>query len=258
MAGNGNEEMFKTTLMGGFDKDDVLRQVQKMKDETYAEKSKLLLVLKGKDKKIAELNAKLEQKNAEIERLEKDIREKYQSYIDNYDMISQLVFDARVRSDRMISDAKAESARILSEAQATAQKCLDSVQHEVDEKLSEGKKKYVAVQEELNDIVELINQVQRRFMQSYKSVHAIVSTMPESLQDLEDEMEEDLVQSQPVEAPEERLEEETDEAGSLEDDYELKDEYGLDEEYSLDDEDSLEDQAQLDESLAEYLHEDED
>ena len=71
-------------------------------------------------------------------------------------------------------------------------------------------------------------------------------------------MEEDLVQSQPVEAPEARLEEETDEAGSLEDDYELKDEYGLDEEYSLDDEDSLEDQAQLDESLAEYLHEDED
>ena len=70
MAGNGNEEMFKTTLMGGFDKDDVLRQVQKMKDETYAEKSKLLLVLKGKDKKIAELNAKLEQKNAEIERLD--------------------------------------------------------------------------------------------------------------------------------------------------------------------------------------------
>ena len=37
MAGNGNEEMFKTTLMGGFDKDDVLRQVQKMKDEAYAE-----------------------------------------------------------------------------------------------------------------------------------------------------------------------------------------------------------------------------
>ena len=33
MAGNGNEEMFKTTLTGGFDKDDVLRQVQKMKDE---------------------------------------------------------------------------------------------------------------------------------------------------------------------------------------------------------------------------------
>ena len=28
------EEMFKTTLMGGFDKDDVQEKVQKMKDET--------------------------------------------------------------------------------------------------------------------------------------------------------------------------------------------------------------------------------
>ena len=230
MAGNGNEEMFKTTLMGGFDKDDVLRQVQKMKDEAYAEKSKLLLVLKGKDKKIAELTNIMALKEAEIERLERDIREKYQSYIDNYEMISQLVFDAKVRSDRMISEAKAESERILGEAQATAQKCLDSVQHEVDDKLSEGKKKYVAVQEELNDIVELINQVQRRFMQSYKSVHAIVSTMPESLQDLEDEMEEDLIQSQPLEAIED----------------------------SLDEEDSLEDQAQLDEKLADLLHDEEE
>lgn len=95
MAGNGNEEMFKTTLMGGFDKDDVLRQVQKMKDEAYAEKSKLLLVLKGKDKKIAELTNRMALKEAEIERLERDIREKYQSYIDNYEMISQLVFDAK-------------------------------------------------------------------------------------------------------------------------------------------------------------------
>ena len=49
MAGNGNEEMFKTTLMGGFDKDDVLRQVQKMKDEAYAEKSKLLLEGQGQE-----------------------------------------------------------------------------------------------------------------------------------------------------------------------------------------------------------------
>ena len=33
------EERFKTTLMGGFDKDDVLNQVREMKDAAYAEKS---------------------------------------------------------------------------------------------------------------------------------------------------------------------------------------------------------------------------
>lgn len=36
------EERFKTTLMGGFDKDDVLNQVREMKDAAYAEKSKLI------------------------------------------------------------------------------------------------------------------------------------------------------------------------------------------------------------------------
>ena len=32
------EERFKTTLMGGFDKDDVLNQVREMKDAAYAKK----------------------------------------------------------------------------------------------------------------------------------------------------------------------------------------------------------------------------
>lgn len=240
MAANGNEELFKTTLMGGFDKDDVLRQVQQMKDDAFAEKSKLLLALKGKDKKITELAERLKQREAEVEKLKKDIREKYQSYIDNYDTIGQLIFDARIQADRMrseartekekligearaekekivseahaekeklISEARVQGEKILSEAQTAAQQCLDSVQHEVDERLLEGKKKYVAVQEELNDVVELINQVQRRFMQSYKSVHAIVSTMPESLQDLEDEMEEEIIRAQIPDLDEEGLDE---------------------------------------------------
>ena len=68
-----------------------------------------------------------------------------------------------------------------------AQKCLDAVQSEVDEKLAEGKRKYIAVQEEMNEIVQLINEAQKRFMSSYKEVHKIISTMPESMKELEDE-----------------------------------------------------------------------
>ena len=68
-----------------------------------------------------------------------------------------------------------------------AQKCLDAVQSEVDEKLAEGKRKYIAVQEEMNEIVQLINEAQKRFMSSYKEVHRIISTMPESMKELEDE-----------------------------------------------------------------------
>ena len=189
MAANG-DELFKTTLMGGFDKDDVTRYIKKMREESYAEKSKILLLVKAKDKKIEELNARLDKKDAEIRKLEQDIKEKYQSYIDHYDSIGRLVYDAQVRSNQMIDEAQNESDKIRAAARKAAKECLDSVQKEIDDRLLEGKKKYLAVQEELNEIVELINKLQRRFMQSYKSVHSIISIIPESLQELEeDEME---------------------------------------------------------------------
>ena len=46
------EEKFKTTLMGGFDKDDVLHQVREMKDAAYAEKCKLIKEKKDQEKVI--------------------------------------------------------------------------------------------------------------------------------------------------------------------------------------------------------------
>ena len=111
------EEMFKTTMMGGFDKDDVLAKVKNIKDEAYAEKSKLIKAGKEKDKKIKELQNQINQnniqkaqemeelreehrrelkkmekllevKNAQKEKLEWEISEKYQKYIDRYDPVS--------------------------------------------------------------------------------------------------------------------------------------------------------------------------
>ena len=44
MSENNHEELFKTTLMGGFDKDDVMTKVQNLKDQAYAaQKMNLLL-----------------------------------------------------------------------------------------------------------------------------------------------------------------------------------------------------------------------
>ena len=205
------EEMFKTTLMGGFDKDDVLAKVKNIKDEAYAEKSKLIKAGKEKDKKIKalqdqinqnnirkaqemdELRAEhrqelkkmeklLEAKNAQKEKLEWEIAEKYQKYIDRYDLIGSLILEAQEKAELIIQDAEQKRDMLME-----AQKCLDAVQSEVDEKLAEGKRKYIAVQEEMNEIVQLINEAQKRFMSSYKEVHKIISTMPESMKELEDE-----------------------------------------------------------------------
>ena len=81
---------------------------------------------------------------------------------------------------------------MLQDAEAEAKRKVESVQSEIDDKLMEGKKKYLAVQEEMNGIVELINQAQKRFMSSYKEVHQIISSMPTSLNDLEEEVELEL------------------------------------------------------------------
>ena len=59
------EERFKTTLMGGFDKDDVLNQVREMKDAAYAEKSKLIKEKKEQEKQIQELKKQLAKKDSE-------------------------------------------------------------------------------------------------------------------------------------------------------------------------------------------------
>ena len=95
-------EMFKTTLMGGYDKDDVQMQVQALKEEAYAEKSRLLKEIKEKDEKISELLHRLDDKEQQIEHYKKDISERYQQYIDNYESIGRLVYESQVRSDNMI------------------------------------------------------------------------------------------------------------------------------------------------------------
>ena len=72
------EEMFKTTLMGGFDKDDVQTKVQIMKDEAYAEKSKLIKAGKEKDKKIAELQKQLNFKDIEREQAIANVKKEHE------------------------------------------------------------------------------------------------------------------------------------------------------------------------------------
>ena len=277
-------ELFKTTLMGGYDKDEVAEGLTKLKDEAYAEKTKLLGIIRERDRKLEELTNRLEQKETEIDELHREIREKYQPYIDNYESIARLVYDAQLRanaieketeersgrmmqeaqeesgrmmqeareesshmmqeaqeesgrmmqeareesgrmtqeaqeesgrmmqeareesehmtqeareesermmqeareeSERMTQEAREESERTMQEAQEKshlllekarkmAEDCMDTVQSEVDAYVTEGRRKYLAIQEELNGMLELMNQVQHRFMESCRAVHSLV------------------------------------------------------------------------------------
>ena len=125
MAAEFDEEMFKTTLMGGFDKEDVLTKFQEARDEAYKEQKKLEAQVEERDKLISELRQSLKNKETENEQLQKDIKEKYQSYIDNYDSIGKLVYDAKVRSDNMMSETKQQCDQMLRE---TKEECARMVE----------------------------------------------------------------------------------------------------------------------------------
>lgn len=245
-------EMFKTSLMGGYDKEEVQELIRKLKDEMADQQAEYKKQMAEKDAKIAELQKRIELKDSYQARMETDIREKYQKYIDNYESIGRLVFEAQLKADSMEKEAEQKCKDMIEEAEAEAKRRVEAVQSEIDDKLREGKSKYVAVQDELNGIVDLINQAQRRFMSSYKEVHQIISSMPTSLNDIEDEM---GLEIQKIEIPEAEVNE-NDMPEEENEELHLGDTQELDIMDALEDIEELEEFDEEDEETDEELDED--
>ena len=176
--------MFRQALRG-FDKDEVLAYITRHEEESAARIADLEKNVKKRDKIISELKNRIVLKDEQVDRMEKEIRNKYQKYIDNYNQIGELVYESKLKADRIVAEAHIEADRILAGADAEAKRRVASVQGEVDAKLNDGKQKYIAVQDEMNEIVDLFNQMQKKFMQSYKEVHEIIQSMPASLDDMD-------------------------------------------------------------------------
>lgn len=179
MMAEYNEEQFKTTLMGGYDKEDVQNQFRMLKDTAQAEKNRLNSTIEELNKTIEEKDAKIKEKNDEIEKLHKDISEKYQSYIDNYDTIGKIVYETRIDSEKILKEAQEKKNQMLAAADASAKEKTAKAQAEVDRILSDGKRRYEVLQEEINELITLVNQVQHKFMKSFKAIHEISNTMAE-------------------------------------------------------------------------------
>ncbi|MBQ2626850.1 MAG: hypothetical protein IJ239_06390 [Eubacterium sp.] len=135
-------------------------------------------IIQARDREIEDLKKKLNERDAEIEQLKADIRDKYQSYIDNYESIGSLVYDAKIRSEQMIRDAEEQRRAILESADQEAKQKIDDVQIEIDKRIDEGEQRYKTVEEELQGILGMINQVQKKFMESYRSINGIVRDLP--------------------------------------------------------------------------------
>ena len=198
-----NEERFKTTTFGGYDKEEVLQELQKMKENAHAEKAQILRdleearrncarlskELQTKDAKIAELQETIVSKDREMMEMDRNVREKYQSYIDNYDTIGSLIYESKIRAKQIaketeeerqniLSEAQTEAAKIREEAELAAQKRLQDIQVEIDDRTTAGRQQFEFVQDELNNALELFSKLQKQFMQSYKSIQEIVRDHP--------------------------------------------------------------------------------
>ena len=128
-------EMLKTSLMGGYDKEEVQELVQRMRDEMAEAQVNFRKQLAEKDEKIAELQKRIELKDAYQVRMEENIKEKYQKYIDNYESIGKLVFDAQLKAESMEKETQEKCDQMIAEAEAEARRRVESVQSEIDDKL---------------------------------------------------------------------------------------------------------------------------
>ena len=172
-----NFEEIKTTLMGGYDKEDVQNKISSLIDKYETEASKKDKEIEELKKSVSEKEEQISAKNSEIDKLNKDIGEKYQGYIDNYNTIGKIVYETRIQSEKTLDDARIKGESIIAEANKKAQLSIDKAQEEVNKRISEGKKKYDVLQEEINELLQLVNQVQHKFMQSFKAIHEISGAM---------------------------------------------------------------------------------
>ena len=115
-------EMLKTSLMGGYDKEEVQELVQRMRDEMAEAQVNFRKQLAEKDEKIAELQKRIELKDAYQVRMEENIKEKYQKYIDNYESIGKLVFDAQLKAESMEKETQEKCDQMIAEAEAVLAK----------------------------------------------------------------------------------------------------------------------------------------
>lgn len=184
--------MFRQALRG-FDKDEVLAYIRSKEEEHAKACAAYEKDIRKRDKIISELKSRVVLKDEQVDRLEEDIRNRYQKYIDNYRQIGDLVYESKVKSEQIVGAARREAEEIVRNAGDEAAKKVASVQGQIDAKLNDGRKKYLHVQDEMNEIVDMFNKMQKKFMQSYKEVHEIIQSMPASLSDIKIDSDEPLI-----------------------------------------------------------------
>ena len=193
-----NEEMFRPAKKNGFDREDVLNKVQAIKEAAVIEKNAIQEKLDAALKENAELKEKSAALQDEVDKLKKDISEKYQSYIDNYDMIGSLIYDARIQSKNIISDAEAEKDSILGKAKTeseaiikdaeaqslliiagakkTAEEDNAKAESEIEALIGEAQLRYSCIKDKTGRLMDSLNDMQQKMMAAFSGIKSIAES----------------------------------------------------------------------------------
>lgn len=173
--------MFKPSVRG-FDKDEVLKYLEKLDDEKAVMVEKYERELDHRNKVINDLKNRIVMKDEQVDQLEETIRNRYQKYIDHYEQIGELVYDSRMKADQILADANAQAEKILADADAEAKKRVASVKGDVETQIKEGNEKYSAICQKMDEVVDTFNKMQKKFVQSYKEIHEIADARPDHVE----------------------------------------------------------------------------
>ena len=207
-------EMFRTVLIGGFNKADVLSYIEKLenelenmnsvKEKAAALEESITKYLEDQESKTQE-NMTSDQKSGETETAVlpgpekqpeanklpegmsteefRELMEKAQKYDESYDAIKKLLLDSRIEAQVILTDARQKAEKILEDARVNGmlqvkmeeQKLLTDARAKADEIIQEAKEN-AKQRRELAD-QEIIKRVQIAASQAQEELKAIQASM---------------------------------------------------------------------------------
>jgi len=162
----------------GYSKEEVDAYIDGMEEDQKKKIARIEEASREKDRVIAELRRRVALKEQQRETLEYQIETKYKKYIENYDKIASLVYDAEVRADETMKAAHEKEQKILAEADAEAKRRVDAVEEQVRAAMEDGQAQYRKIWSEIRALADILDRAEGKFTGSKVEVSEILRELP--------------------------------------------------------------------------------
>ncbi|MBQ6470043.1 MAG: hypothetical protein IJJ50_08355 [Lachnospiraceae bacterium] len=204
-----DERDFEIELRG-YNKEEVNMYINELEAEYKQKLGRLEAKSREADKQIDDLSRRIEKKERQKEELEQEIETKYKTYIDHYDKIAGLVYEAQLKADKILEEAnlrageiladahvkeqqilsqaqtvldeaKAQEKMILDDADAEAKRRVEAVQDTVETGMADGRTRFADIRVQIRGMIDLLEEAQSRFAKGCADAHSVFDAMPEDI-----------------------------------------------------------------------------